>query len=112
MTPSSAKRHLLKLQSDLEKSEAKLQEAGISVVNGSMRKFDLRTIEAINVLVLGLGHKPKRLTKKATKLLEEAGCNEISDDYVVLGDTDLRVLLSETAIEDLNAQAREQASYN
>ncbi|UUC96600.1 MULTISPECIES: hypothetical protein [Comamonas] len=111
MTPSTAKRHLLKLQSDIEKSEAKLQEAGFSDANGSVRKFDLRTIEAINVLVLGLGQKPKRLTKKATKLLEEAGCNEISDDYVMLGSTDLRILLPDDAIEDLNAQAREQASY-
>lgn len=62
-------------------------------------------------MVLGLGQKPKRLTKKATKLLEEAGCNEISDDYVMLGSTDLRILLPDDAIEDLNAQAREQASY-
>lgn len=52
MTPSTAKRHLLKLQSDIEKSEAKLQEAGFSDANGSVRKFDLRTIEAINVLVV------------------------------------------------------------
>lgn len=111
MTPSSAKRHLLKLQRDLEESEAKLQEAGFSVANGSVRKFDLRTIEAINVLVLGMGQKPKRLTKKAAKLLEEAGCNEISDDYVMLGSTDLRVLLSDAAIDDLNAQARDQDSY-
>lgn len=112
MTPSSAKRHLLQLQADLEKSEARLQKSGAPVVNGSSRKFDLRTIEAINVLVHGLGHKPKQLTKKATKLLEEAGCNELGHDYVILGSTDLRILLSDAAIEDLNAQAREQASYN
>lgn len=55
--------------------------------------------------------KPKKLTKAAKKLLEEAGCNEIADDYVILGDTDLRILLSDAAIEDLNAQASEQASY-
>lgn len=56
--------------------------------------------------------KPKKLTKAARKLLEEAGCNEIADDYVILGDTDLRILLSSEAIEDLNAQAREQAEFN
>ena len=111
MTPSSAKRHLLQLQSNLEKSEAKFQKSGAPVINGSSRKFDLRTIEAINVLVYRLGHKPKRLTKKATELLEQAGCNEIADDYVMLGDTDLRILLSDAAIGDLNTQAREQADY-
>lgn len=56
--------------------------------------------------------KPKKLTKAARKLLVEAGCNEIDDTYVVLGDTDLRILLSDAAIEDLNAQAREQAEFN
>jgi hypothetical protein len=112
MTPSSAKRHLLQLLTNLEKSEARLQKTGAPVVNGSARKFDLRTIEAINVLVHGLGHKPKRLTNKATKLLEEAGCNEIADDYVMLGNTDLRILLSDGAIEDLNLQAREQAAFD
>ena len=56
--------------------------------------------------------KPKKLTRAAKKLLEEAGCNEIAEDYVILGDTDLRILLSEAAIEDLNAQAREQAEFD
>ncbi len=53
--------------------------------------------------------KPKKLTKGARKLLAEAGCTEIADDFVVLGSTDLRILLSNAAVEDLNAQARELA---
>ena len=56
--------------------------------------------------------KPKELTKGARKLLEEAGCSEIGDTYVLLGTTDLRILLSDEAIKDLNAQAREQAELN
>ena len=53
--------------------------------------------------------KPKKLTKAAKKLLQEAGCSEIADDFVVLGQTDLRLLLSDAAVDDLNAQAREMA---
>lgn len=56
--------------------------------------------------------KPKKLTKAAKKLLQEAGCSEIADDFVVLGQTDLRVLLSDAAVDDLNAQAREQTDFN
>lgn len=56
--------------------------------------------------------KPKKLTKAAKKLLEEAGCSEIADDFVVLGQTDLRILLSGAAVEDLNQQAREQAEFS
>lgn len=56
--------------------------------------------------------KPKKLTKAARKLLEEAGCSEIAEDYVLLGNTDLRILLSDAAVDDLNAQAREQADFN
>ena len=43
---------------------------------------------------------PTKLTKAAKKLLEEAGCSEIADDFVVLGQTDLRILLSDAAVED------------
>ena len=50
---------------------------------------------------------PTKLSKAAIKLLEEAGCSEVSDDYVILGSTDLRILLSQRAVEDLNTQARE-----
>lgn len=44
------------------------------------------------------------LTTAARKLLDEAGCNEVADDYIVIGTTDLRVLLSARAVSDLNAQ--------
>lgn len=53
----------------------------------------------------------KKLTKGAIKLLEEAGCNEIGDGYVLLGTTDLRILLSDEAIADLNAQSRELSEF-
>ncbi len=42
-------------------------------------------------------------------MLEAAGCNEISDDLIVIGTTDVRVLLSHRAVADLNEQAREWA---
>ena len=47
------------------------------------------------------------LRQAAMKLLRDAGCSEVADDYVIIGTTDLRILLSCRAIEDLNAQARE-----
>jgi len=53
----------------------------------------------------------KKLTKAAKQLLEEGGCSEITDDYVVLGQTYLRILLSDAAVEDLNQQAREQGEF-
>lgn len=49
------------------------------------------------------------LSAGAKDLLKEAGCNEVADDYVILGSTDLRILLSRKAVEDLNLQAREKA---
>lgn len=48
-----------------------------------------------------------KLTPAATRLLQEAGCSEISDDYILLGSTDLRIPLSRRAVQDLNEQARE-----
>lgn len=54
---------------------------------------------------------PKKLTKAAKKLLTDAGCSEIDDTYVVLGQTDLRILLSDSAVDDLNHQAREEAEF-
>lgn len=50
-----------------------------------------------------------KLCQQAVKMLEAAGCNEIADDMIVIGTTDVRVLLSHRAVEDLNAQAREWA---
>ena len=49
-----------------------------------------------------------KLSKLALKLLDDAGCTEVSDDFIVIGNTDLRVLLCARAVKDLNAQAREQ----
>jgi len=51
-----------------------------------------------------------KLSQAARKLLEQAGCSEIADDFVILGSTDLRILLSRRAVEDLNDQAREVAA--
>jgi len=42
-------------------------------------------------------------------MLEAAGCNEIAGDFVVIGTTDVRVLLSHRAVLDLNEQASEWA---
>jgi hypothetical protein len=49
------------------------------------------------------------LTQAAVKMLEAAGCNEISDDLIVIGTTDVRVLLSHRVVAHLNEQAREWA---
>jgi hypothetical protein len=48
-----------------------------------------------------------KLTQDAVTMLEAAGCNEITDDLIVIGTTDVRVLLSHRAVADLNEQARE-----
>jgi hypothetical protein len=50
-----------------------------------------------------------KLSKAAVAMLEDAGCNEIDDDFIVIGTTDVRVLLSHRAVADLNRQAREWA---
>ncbi|WP_156181689.1 hypothetical protein [Pandoraea apista] len=50
-----------------------------------------------------------KLTQNAVKMLEAAGCNETADDFIVIGTTDVRVLLSHRAIADLNEQALEWA---
>ncbi|WP_423383555.1 hypothetical protein [Burkholderia sp. LMG 32019] len=50
-----------------------------------------------------------KLSHAAIALLEQAGCNEVGDDFVVIGTTDVRVLLSNRAVTDLNQQARERA---
>ncbi|MDF0506623.1 hypothetical protein POK33_38375 [Burkholderia cenocepacia] len=50
-----------------------------------------------------------KLTKAAVEMLEDAGCNEIGDDFIVIGTTDVRVVLTHRAIADLNQQAREWA---
>lgn len=42
-------------------------------------------------------------------MIEDAGCNETGDDYLIIGTTDVRVLLSHRAVADLNHHARERA---
>ncbi|MCB4349331.1 hypothetical protein LA345_36590 (plasmid) [Burkholderia vietnamiensis] len=49
-----------------------------------------------------------KLSQAAIELLSEAGATEIGDDFVVIGNTDLRILLSHRAVIDLNQQARER----
>lgn len=51
-----------------------------------------------------------KLRQAARKLLEQAGFSEIADDYVILGSTDLRILSSKRAVEDLSTQAREASA--
>lgn len=53
-----------------------------------------------------------KLSQAARRLLEQAGCSEVADDYVILGSTDLRILLSKRSVQDLNAQAREATDNN
>jgi len=109
VTPNAAKLHLLKLQNALRAQEEALQLKEAKLVSGSSRSFNLKTIQALDVLVRGVCVNPKKLSKKALKLLDVSGCSEIADDFVVLGQTDLRILLSDAAVDDLNAQAREIA---
>ncbi|WP_396330415.1 hypothetical protein [Burkholderia anthina] len=51
-----------------------------------------------------------KLSQAALRLLREAGATEIDDDFVVIGNTDIRILLSARAVSDLNQQARERDS--
>lgn len=56
----------------------------------------------------GTGEHVAKLSQAAIELLSDAGATEISDDFVVIGNTDLRILLSQRAVIDLNQQARER----
>lgn len=56
----------------------------------------------------GTGEHVAKLSQAAIELLSEAGATEIGDDFVVIGNTDLRILLSRRAVIDLNQQARER----
>ncbi|WP_165904438.1 hypothetical protein [Paraburkholderia hospita] len=51
-----------------------------------------------------------KLTQDAVKMLAATGCNEITDDLIVIGTTDVRVLLSHRAVAGLNEQACEWAA--
>jgi hypothetical protein len=50
-----------------------------------------------------------KLSRAAIELLKSCGCTEIADDYVLVDNTDVRILLSHRAVADLNQQARERA---
>jgi hypothetical protein len=49
------------------------------------------------------------LSQAARKLLEDAGCREYDDDYLVIGNNDVMILLSHRAVSELNRQARYRA---
>lgn len=48
-----------------------------------------------------------QLSKRALKMLEDAGCTEVGDYYVMLFNSDVTIQLSNAAIVDLNRQAHE-----
>jgi hypothetical protein len=49
------------------------------------------------------------LSKAALSMLEDAGCTEVADDYIMLFNSSVVVLLSHRAVSDLNRQARDRA---
>lgn len=46
-----------------------------------------------------------KLSKAAKEMLEKAGCTEVADDYIILFNSDVTILLSHRAVADLNRQA-------
>jgi hypothetical protein len=107
MTETEAKRHLLRLQNFLEKEEKELGKHTAVVVSGSTRAFNLKTIQALNTLIFDAPpKKAKPLSKRAQKVLAQAGCSSVEDHHFTLGPTALRVVLSKESIEDINAQVR------
>jgi hypothetical protein len=49
-----------------------------------------------------------RLSQAAIEMLREAECNEVADDFIMVGNVGVMVLLSHRAVADLNRQARER----
>lgn len=49
-----------------------------------------------------------KLSKAAIKLLNDADVRELGDDFIVIGNIGVTVLLSHRAVEDLNRQARDR----
>lgn len=47
-----------------------------------------------------------KLSQTARDMLEDAGCSEVTDEYLVLAVGNVKVLLSHEAVADLNKQAR------
>lgn len=107
MTETEAKRHLLRLQNFLEKEEKELNKRSSVVFPSSTRAFNLKTIQALNTLIFDAPpKKTKPLSKRAQKVLAQAGCSSVEDQQFTLGPTALRVVLSKESIEDINAQVR------
>lgn len=49
-----------------------------------------------------------KLSQAAIEMLRNAECNELADDFIVIGNIGVTVLLSHRAVADLNRQARER----
>ncbi|QKM48025.1 hypothetical protein B7760_02059 [Burkholderia glumae] len=49
-----------------------------------------------------------KLSKAAIHMLESAECTEVADDFIMIGNTDVCVLLSNRAVAELNREARER----
>lgn len=50
------------------------------------------------------------LSKAARQMLDDAGCTEVADDYIVLFNSDVTVLLSHKAVADINRQAADKVA--
>lgn len=48
-----------------------------------------------------------KLSEAARRMLDDAGCTEVADDYIMLFNSDVTVLISHRAVVDLNRQARD-----
>lgn len=48
------------------------------------------------------------LSQAAIALLHDAECSEVADDYIVIGNIGVTILLSHRAVADINRQARER----
>ncbi|WP_164466844.1 hypothetical protein [Burkholderia gladioli] len=51
-----------------------------------------------------------KLSKAAIQMLQSAEFTEIADDCLVVGNTDICILLCNRAVADLNRQARERVA--
>jgi hypothetical protein len=49
-----------------------------------------------------------KLSEAAKRLLEDADVRECDDDFIVIGNIGVTVLLSHRAVADLNRQARDR----
>jgi hypothetical protein len=49
-----------------------------------------------------------KLSQAAIEMLHDADVRELDDDFIVIGNIGVTVLLSHRAVEDLNRQARDR----